>query len=201
MPRRAPSFDRDYYARFYENPSTRVASRADTDRLSRFVCSAVAHFGIEVRRVLDVGCGLGHFRAGVARTFPRARYTGLEISEYLCAKYGFEHGSVVDYRARSPFDLVVCRGVLPYLRDTDARRAIKNLATLCRGALYLEAVAREDFRAGIVDETKTDASMKRRPSAFYANAWARSLVRVGGGLWIAKAAEVPLYALERAAVK
>jgi predicted TPR repeat methyltransferase len=73
---------------------------------------------VPVRRVLDVGCGIGLWREAVQRHFPGASYHGVEFSEYLVERFGWERGSVVDYAAHDPaepFDLVICQGVLPYL--------------------------------------------------------------------------------------
>ena len=62
-------------------------------------------------------------RAPLLRCFPRARYTGLEVSPYLCERYGWEQGSLVDLDSSSrPFDLVVCYDVLQYLDARDAGR-------------------------------------------------------------------------------
>jgi SAM-dependent methyltransferase len=195
--RKSPSFDRAYYARFYENPKTRVTDRGQVERLVGFVASYVAYLGISVRRVLDLGCGMGLWRAPLAKALPGARYQGVEYSAYLCERLGWTQGSILDFAAREPFDLVVCQGVLPYLSARDARRGIDNLARLCRGALYLEAVTSDDFRAGVVDEQRTDPGMQLRSRAFYLRALAPHFVNVGGGLFVSRAAALPLYALER----
>ena len=84
--------------------------------------------------MLDAGCGIGLLRAPLMRAFPRAQYTGLEYSEYLCQRYGWTQGSLADWRA-DPFDLVVCYDVLQYLDDRTAARAIANLGRLTRGVL------------------------------------------------------------------
>jgi SAM-dependent methyltransferase len=194
-----PRFDRAYYARFYEDPRTRVTDAEQVDRLAGFVCGYLGYLGIAVRRILDLGCGVGLWREPLARRLPGARYLGVEYSAYLCERYGFTRGSAVDFQAKQPFDLVVCQGVLPYLGAGDAKRAIENIATLCRGALYLEAVTRDDFAAGIVDQVRTDAGMQLRSRAFYLRALAPHFVNVGGGLFVARSADVPLYALERLA--
>ncbi len=190
-------FDQQYYRRFYENPKTRVSDRAALDRLGDFVCSYLRYLPVPVARVLDLGCGLGLWRPVVARHFPRARYRGVEISEYLCARYGWEHGSVVDYRSKAPFDFVICQGVLPYLDARAAKRAIANLGGLCRGALYLEAVTRDDWDGGVIDEKRTDRAMQLRSAAWYRRALAPHFVAVGGGVWLSRRAPVPVYALER----
>lgn len=195
--RTRPSFDRAYYARFYENPKTRVTDSGQVERLAGFVASYLQYLGVGVRRVLDLGCGMGLWREPLARAFPEARYQGVELSTYLCERFGWTQGSVVDFAAKQPFDLVVCQGVLPYLGAAEARRAIANLATLCRGALYLEAVTTDDFRAGVIDRGRTDAGMQLRSRAFYLRALAPHFVPIGGGVFVVRAAQVPLYALER----
>lgn len=190
-------FDRAYYARFYENPRTRVSDARQIERLAGFVSAYVGYLGLRVQRILDLGCGLGLWQAPLARAFPKARYVGVEYSTYLCERLGWTHGSAVDFRATKPFDLVVCQGVLPYLSAADAKRALANLATLCRGALYLEAVTREDGSEGVLDTTRTDAGMQLRPRSFYQRGLAAHFVPVGGGVFVARSAGVPLYALER----
>jgi len=190
-------FDRAYYARFYENPRTRVTDAAQVGKLADFVCGYLDYLGVQVKRALDLGCGIGLWKEPLARHYPGARYQGVEYSTYLCEQYGWTQGSAVDFQAKQPFDLVVCQGVLPYLRTPDARKALANLASLTSGALYLEAVTSEDFADGVVDEQRTDPGMHKRPRAFYLRALRPHFHNVGGGLFVARTAQVPLYALER----
>ncbi|MFT3928298.1 MAG: class I SAM-dependent methyltransferase [Myxococcales bacterium] len=191
------SFDRAYYERFYEDPKTRVSDRAQVAKLGDFVCSYLSYLELPVRRMLDVGCGVGHWQSTLRRHFPSARYQGVEYSQYLCERYGWEQGSVVDYRAKQPFDLVICQGVLPYLDARAAKAAIDNLGSLCRGALYVEAVTKEDWDDGILDKRRTDRSMQLRPARFYRRALSAHFQAIGGGLWLSNRARVALYALER----
>lgn len=191
-------FDREYYERFYLDPSTRVTDRAAIQRLARFVVSYLQYLELEVSDVLDLGCGIGLWREVLGEELPRARYRGVEYSEYLCARYGWERGSVVDYRTRMRFDLVICQGVLPYLDARAAKQAIENLAKLCRGALYLEAVTRDDWEGGVLDKRRTDRAMQLRSARWYRTQLAPYFDCLGGGLWVAKRAKVSIYALERA---
>lgn len=191
-------FDESYYRRFYLDPKTRVTDRRAIDKLGNFVCGYLHYLGLPVRRVLDLGCGIGLWREVVARQFPRARYRGVEYSGYLCERYGWTHGSAVDYQSKVPFDLVICQGVLPYLEAGPCKQAIANLATLCRGALYLEAVTRDDYDAGVIDRRRTDSAMLLRTASWYRRALAPHFEPLGGGVWLARSAEVPVYALERA---
>jgi SAM-dependent methyltransferase len=189
-------FDRAYYERLYHDKTTRVLDRAQVDRLGDFACSYLRYLDAPVERVLDLGCGIGLWQQVIKRHYPRALYQGVEYSEYLCERYGFERGSVLDYSARQPFDFVICQGVLPYLEPRDVRKAIANLAELCRGVLYLEAVTREDWDDGIIDKRRTDRAMQFHPAALYRRALARHFRCLGGGLWLSARAKVPVYALE-----
>jgi len=189
-------FDEAYYKRFYFDKKTSVVDRDHMDRLGAFVCSYLQYIRVPVLRVLDMGCGIGLWRDVVATHYPQASYHGVEYSEYLCGRFGWERGSVLDYRAQAPFDLVICQGVLPYLNPADAKRAMHNLARLCTGALYVEAVAREDWERDIVDETLTDPRLFKHPAALYRRGLAEGFTELGGGLWLSRRAEVPVFALE-----
>ncbi|KRC27267.1 trans-aconitate 2-methyltransferase [Acidovorax sp. Root217] len=194
----ADGFDAAYYERFYFNKKTSVVDPAHTERLGAFVCSYLQYLRVPVKRVLDVGCGIGLWRDLVARHFPQATFHGVEFSEYLCGRFGWEQGSVVDYKARTPYDLVICQGVLPYLNETDVQTALRNLARLSRGALYVEAVTREDWEQDIVDETLTDPRMFRHPAQLYRRTLAEGFTELGGGVWLSPKTELPLFALEHA---
>ena len=192
----AATFDEAYYQRFYFDKKTRVVDTAHVDRLGAFVASYLQYLRVPVRRVLDVGCGIGLWQGLIARHFPEATFHGVEISDYLCERYGWQHGLVVDYAASEPFDLVICQGVLPYLSPPDLRRALANLGRLSRGALYIEAVSREDYERDVVDEDLTDARLFRHRAELYRRGLAAHSLELGGGLWLSRQAQVPLFALE-----
>src|ERR1700712_2963420 len=94
------AFDQRYYQRFYLDPKTRVTDQGAIDRLGDFVCTYLQYLSLPVERTLDLGCGIGLWQSVLARKFPSASYQGVEISDYLCERYGWQHGSVVDYRSR-----------------------------------------------------------------------------------------------------
>ncbi len=192
----ADTFDEAYYQRFYFDKKTSVVDPGHVERLGTFVCSYLQYLRVPVRRVLDVGCGIGLWREVVARHFPNASYHGVEVSDYLCQRFGWERGSVVDYRVSAPYDLVICQGVLPYLSAADLKLALANLGRLSCGALYVEAVSREDWDQGILDEDLTDPRMFRHRSALYRRGLEAGYTALGGGLWLSRQAEVPLFALE-----
>jgi|ADGO01.1.fsa_nt_gi hypothetical protein len=129
-------FTPHFYKRFYENPRTRVTTREEMQRRARAVAAMVSQLDIDVARILDAGCGLGWMRDALLEAFPKAKYVGLEVSQHLCERYGWVNASLATYRPKGQFDLVICYDVLQYLSDREAVRAINNLATICRGALY-----------------------------------------------------------------
>ncbi len=190
------AFNADFYQRYYVDPRTRVASRADALKLGRFVCAYTAYLGFRIKRVLDAGCGLGHLRVPVREFFPRARYVGLETSDYLCRRYGWVRGSIPDYAPREPFDLVLCHDVLQYLPDREAQRSLANLARLCRGALYFSVLTAEDWRRN-ADRARTDSGVRLRAAAWYRTRFARHFRPLGGGLLVRRGYDPLLWELER----
>ena len=189
-------FDKAYYDRFYRDPDTSVATEDSTGRLGAFVCAYLDHLGIEVRNVLDLGCGLGAWRDVIARHYPKARYTGVEISDYLCKTHGWEKGSAADYRSRRRFDLVICQGVLQYLPDREARAAMDNFARLSRGALFLEVLTREDWEENC-DQSVTDSECYLREAQWYARRLGRNFTSCGGGVHLSDDFEHYVYALDK----
>jgi SAM-dependent methyltransferase len=193
--RRSFRFDAAYYARYYENAATRVTENDDTRRLAQFIGSYLHHVGQPVRNVLDLGCGLGQLQKPLLRAFPGANYLGVEHSSYLCKRYGFRPGSALDFKSRTRFDLVICKGVLQYLSAAEAERALENLGRLCRGALYLEALTREDWQSA-ADQRRTDGAVYLRPASFYRKRLRRAFSNAGGGIFIHEGSPAVLYALE-----
>lgn len=189
-------FDEAYYQRFYFNKKTSVVDPAHVQRLGAFVCSYLQYLRVPVRRVLDVGCGIGLWRDVIQRHYPQAQFQGVEYSAYLCDRFGWERGSVVNYRATAPYDLVICQGVLPYLSAADLKLALSNLGHLSHGALYVEAVTQEDWEQDTVDETLTDPSLLKHPAALYRRGLTEGFNELGGGVWLSRKAELPLFALE-----
>lgn len=193
------SFDKAYYDRFYRDPGSSVADRRSIDRLGDMVCAYLKYLHLEVETVLDLGCGLGYWQAVIHRHFPAAVYTGVELSDYLCQKYGWERGSVVDYRAREPVDLVICQGVLQYLNARDARCAMANLGRLTRGALYLEALTKGDWKQNC-EQSVTDGDVYLRAAGFYLRALGKHFTSAGGGLFLHRDSGAVLFDLERGSV-
>ena len=177
------TFDKKYYQQFYGGARDRARYRRSEARLGDFVCAYLDYLEQPVQRVVDIGCGLGQWRKIISIHFPKARYTGVEVSPYLCEKYGWTLGSAVDYWSAEPFDLVICKDTLQYLSDSEFRKAVGNLASLCRGVLYLSVLTKEDWRENC-DRRKTDARVYLRKGSWYRKVLGRHFINVGGGLFL-----------------
>jgi SAM-dependent methyltransferase len=195
--KRDDRFGSDYYRRFYLTPATRAMSRDEAERRATLIAAAVRQLELQVRRILDAGCGLGWFRKPLLEAFPEATYLGVEYSTYLCETHGWTQGSVVDFRSRYRFDLVTCCDVLQYLDDRAAGKALANLATLCRGALYLHVPTEGDFRERM-DPSGTDRDVHLRPGAWYRSRLGKHFVHAGFGVYVRKEVPIAQWELEQA---
>jgi len=187
-------FDAAYYNRFYENPATRAASAEEQAVLANFVSAYLEYLDVNVTSILDLGCGLGELLHGLHQAFPNARATGVDISEYLCKRYGWQLGSVVDFTGDA-HDFVICSDVLGYLSDRECAKAIQNLANLCNTALYLSVLTEEDL--DICDAEHTDMQQIARPYNWYKTRLNKHFVAVGGGLFLRKPLRATVWRLER----
>jgi 2-polyprenyl-3-methyl-5-hydroxy-6-metoxy-1,4-benzoquinol methylase len=191
----AAPFGREYYQRYYHDPRTAVTSRGEMRARARLIAAGCEHLGLPVRRILEAGCGTGLLRAQLRRLLPRAQYLALEASEYLCQRYGWQHGRIEDYRTGTPFDLLVCYDVLQYLDSAAAARALANFSRLCRGALYFSALTRHDFKHNC-DVTRTDPDVHLRSARWYRTRLTPRFREAGLGLWVRRGAPLTLWELE-----
>jgi len=189
-------FDAAYFRRFYDSRRSRVYGAAQIDHLARGVTGFVRWFGGELERVLDVGAGTGLWKDWFEKHLPRVSYRSLDVSAYACEKYGHERRDISKWRGRQKYDLVICQGVLPYLDDEACARAFENMAAMCRGFLYLEAITSRDLRE-VCDRKRTDVSVHARPATFYRRLLARRFEPLGCGLYHVKGGDTVFYDLER----
>ncbi len=194
--RQSAAFDSAYFRKYYFDASTRVTSAAEMLGRARLIAAVLRHAGIPVRSILDAGCGVGLLRKAFAKVLPRARYMGLEASDYLCARYRWTKGSVVDFAPRSRSYLVICYDVLQYLDDRAAARSVANLDKLTNAALYVSALTREDWRENC-DQTRTDRAVHLRSGEWYRRRLRRRFNHLGFGIWVRKDVTTILWDMER----
>jgi trans-aconitate methyltransferase len=187
-------FDADYYRRFYRDRP--VHDRRRVARLAEGVFGMCGWWGVPVRSVLDIGAGPGYWRDWLASSRPRVRYHSVDVSAYAAARYGHEQQDISVWAPTRPFDVVVCQGVLQYLDDVAAGRAIANLARATRSILYLEVPSTED-RDTVLDTERTDFDIWWRSAKWYRARMTRNFVELGCGLHCIRSAGVYFYELER----
>lgn len=189
-------FDAGYFRKYYESRRSRVYGREQIAALAQGVTGFVAWFGGELESVLDVGAGIGLWRDWFREHRPNVRYRSLDVSAYACKTYGHERRDITKWKGREKFDLVVCQGVMPYFDDAGCERATANMAAMCRGFLYVEAITSRDLRE-VVDRTKTDVSVHARSAAFYRRILRKHFEPLGCGLHHVRGGDKVFYDLER----
>jgi SAM-dependent methyltransferase len=188
-------FDAAFFKRFYFDRETKVVTREEMRARAELIAAILRQAQHPVRSILDAGCGIGMLKPAFAKVLKRARYVGLEASEYLCRRFGWTQGSIVDFKPAAPFDLVVCYDVLQYLDDRAAVRAMANLGRLSRVALYFSALTIEDWRRNC-DRSRTDRDVNMRPAAWYRARLQRNFYYLGFGVWIRRPKRTVRWALE-----
>ncbi|MEM7097481.1 MAG: class I SAM-dependent methyltransferase [Pseudomonadota bacterium] len=188
------NFDAQYYERYYHNPDSQAVSTTEQENLTHFIVAYLRYLQVPVSSILDVGCGIGTILRCLKRHFPEAKMTGVEFSEYLCAQFGWHNGSVVDYHT-TPADLVICSDVLGYLDNRACKDAINNLANLTKHALYLAVLTSEDLE--VCDKDRTDMNQTARSTKWYRRALHPHFQSIGGGLFLRKPVQYPLWQLEQ----
>lgn len=188
-------FDEAYYQRFYDDPKTRVVEPEDHMALCEFVFAFARYNHIEIKSVLDVGAGVGHWKRFIDKAHPTVKYLGTEVSAPMCKKHGFQQRDIARWRDRKKHDLIICQGVLQYLPDPDVAPAVANIAAMSKGLLYLEITTRQDLRENC-DLERTDQDIFIRNGSYYRGILTKHFVNVGAGLWWVKEREEPFYELE-----
>jgi SAM-dependent methyltransferase len=194
------SYDREYFDRWYREPSTRVVTKGE---LRRKVALAIAVTEFFVRRpienVLDVGCGEAPWRRELQHSRPEVDYTGVDPSDYVVERYGrarnivkASFAGVTDLGLEPGFDLVVCSDVMHYISDDELIRGLPTLAALADGVAYLDVLTADDEIVGDLD------GFIRRPADWYrAQFEAAGFVFAGPHCWLSPSIQTGLSRLER----
>ncbi len=186
-------FDKAYYQHFYNNPATRAGTIASARRQAAFISAYLNYAELPVKRILDLGCGLGRLLRALQRCYPRASCVGVEYSDYLCERYGWLPGSVVDYRDAT-YDLVICDDVLSYLDDARCAKALRNIAALTHGAAFLGLITLED--RDICDFQRSDRLQHLRPATWYRRRINQNFQSIGGGLYLRKPMAATMWTMD-----
>lgn len=194
------TFDQAYFDRFYESRRTRVHGATQVANLARAITGFFDWWSVPLTSVLDVGAGPGLLRDWFRARRPNVRYVSTDVSAYACERYGHEHRDITRWRANKRFDLVFCQGVLPYIDDAGVAKAIANLAAMCRGFLYLEAITRRDLDT-VCDRALTDVAVHERPGSFYLKLLEPHFEEVGCGLYHRRGGPGRFYELEAPGVR
>ena len=123
---RVKRYDRAYFDRWYRD--RRIGSAADLARTVAFAVAVTEQVvGRPLRSVLDVGAGEGRWQPMLHRLRPRARYAGVDSSEWAVERWGRRRNlrlGSIDTLDRlgldGPFDLIVVADVMHYLPDGDS---------------------------------------------------------------------------------
>jgi len=107
---------------------------------------AYAFSQLQIRDVLDVGCGEGYLTLDLARTYD-VIIDAFDISEnairYAKQKNSAENINYFavdlrDFQTEKKYDLVICEEALYYLNDLERKQAIQNFYNLLRDNAFLK---------------------------------------------------------------
>lgn len=200
-------FDSDYYRRFYLDPDTAVATLDEVEVRAAAVYYTARVFDAPVRRVLDIGGGIGLWGTALKRIDRNIHYTLMEPSEDAVRMANEDRAGDIDAVVRDSivdwdgegrgYDLVLCAGVVQYLDDKAVRKALTHVAGLTRYVLFFESFTEEDVTKRRID--KRSDSGHARPASFYLSALGkRGLVHIGSSLFVReKAIPVVPWELDR----
>jgi SAM-dependent methyltransferase len=152
MTKRTKNFDKTYFDKWYRSRKHKIGTRADLERQIHLgVAAAELVLMRPIRSVLDVGAGEGRWHPIIKEIRPRAKYYGIDPSEYTVSRFGKERnivqGGITDITRlfkRKKFDLVVCWGVLNYLPPATVQEGLKQIASVLEGVAFLEIYTDKD---------------------------------------------------------
>lgn len=192
-------YDKAYFDRWYRDPAHAVGSRADLARQVSFAVAVTEQLLCRpIRSVLDAGAGEGRWQPLLHRLRPRARYAGVDSSEWAVARYGRKRNirfgtleTLGDLGLDGPFDLVVAADVLHYLPTRALRLGLASMVALLGGVAFLPCFTAEDASEG------DHHGFHSRRASTYRRLFAEAgLIPLGMHAWTLRARRRELSALE-----
>lgn len=192
-PRRMSRFDRDYYRRFYLDPDTAVTTLDEVELRAAAVYYTARAFDVPIRRVLDIGGGIGLWGSALKRLDRAIHYTLLEPSEDAIRIAKEERPSDIDGIVpegilgwagdERGYDLVLCAGVVQYIEERDIKKALRVIASHTRYVLFFETFTEEDVTERRIDK-RSDSGYARPASAYLSAFEKHGLVHLGASLFV-----------------
>jgi len=197
---RTKRYDKAYFDRWYRDPAHAVGSRADLARQVNFAVAVTEQLlARPLRSVLDAGAGEGRWQPLLHRLRPRARYAGVDSSEWAVARHGTTRNirlgtleTLGELGLDGPFDLVVAADVLHYLPTPVLRRALAAMVPLMGGVAFLPCFTAEDASEG-----DHQGFQSRRASTYRRLFTDAGLIPIGMHAWALRSRRRELAALER----
>jgi SAM-dependent methyltransferase len=194
---RIKRYDRAYFDKWYRG--RRIGSPAD---LARTVALAVAIteqlLARPLRSVLDVGAGEGRWQPVLQRLRPRARYAGIDSSQWAVTRWGRRRnlrlGSIEtldQLGLDGPFDLIVAADVVHYLATPVLRRGVRQITELLGGVAFLPTFTAHDQIEG------DRAHFQRRAGSTYRRMFLQAgLIPLGMYAWTLRERQPDLAVME-----
>lgn len=127
----------------------RAIGELDEMESSKALCKVINGFYSQGMKVLDVGCGAGHYLRGLKKRIdPKIDYFGMDATEYyitlakkvFSSKNQFLVGDIYDIKFdNNSFDIVICNNVLLHLPPPPTK-AIEELIRVSKKYVVIRTV-------------------------------------------------------------
>ncbi len=151
----------------FSNENTGQATAVDAQLVMKMIADTIALFHEKPQAICDIGCGAGNFSLRIGKTFPRLRYTLIDLSRPMLRKAQERleaAGGIVEQSMQNDirlinlpenkFDIIVAAAVLHHLREKKEWVAVlKNIYNSLsqNGTFWLwDFIKHDDERVGLI---------------------------------------------------